>query len=320
MRWSDAGRLLKDTFTAWSEDKASRLGAAVAYYTVFSLAPLLVIVIAVAGLAFGERAVRGEIIGQIQGTVGHGDAQLIQSMVASAHKPSTGIIAAVLGVATLLLGATGLFGELQDALNTIWKVAPKQRGILTQVRARLVSFGMVIGIAFVLLVSLVISAGVSAVGQFIGGVLPVPEIVLQVINFAISFGIVILLFAMMYKVLPDVEIAWRDVWIGAAVTSLLFTVGKLLIGLYLGHSGVASTYGAAGSLVMLLLWVYYSAQILFFGAEFTHVYTSRFGSHARPAPDATSLADQMRNKDLHPDTEQTDQRSGQPEPIERRRA
>jgi membrane protein len=297
--------LLKDTFTEWSEDKASRLGAAVAYYTVFSLAPLLVVVIAVVGLVFGEKAVRGEIAGQIQGLVGPDGAQMIQAMIANASKPATGIIATVIGIVTLLLGATGLFGELQDALNTIWEIAPKPRGILETIRERVVSFGMVLGIAFLLLVALVISAAVSALGQFLGGVLPVPEVVLQVIDLVISFGIVTLLFAMMYKVLPDAEIAWHDVWIGAAVTSILFAIGKLGIGLYLGHSGTTSTYGAAGSLVVVLLWVYYSAQILFFGAEFTQIYANRYGSHVKPAPDATAAADQMQAKDLRPDTEHT---------------
>lgn len=306
--------LFKDTFTEWSEDKASRLGASVAYYTVFSLAPLLVVVIAITGLVFGEKAVRGEIFGQIQGLLGADGAQMVQTMIANASKPSTSIIATVIGIVTLLLGATGLFGELQDALNTIWEITPKPRGILTTLRERVVSFGMVIGIGFLLLVALVISAGVSALGHFLGGALPVSEFILQVIDFAISFGIVTLLFAMMFKVLPDAEIGWRDVWIGAMVTSLLFVIGKLLIGLYLGHSGTATTYGAAGSLVVLLLWVYYSAQILFFGAEFTQLYANRYGSRVKPAPDATAMVDQMRSQDFRPETEHDDavQTGGKP--------
>jgi len=227
-------------------------------------------------------------------------------VIANASKPSAGIIATVVGLVTLLLGATGLFGELQDSLNTIWEVAPKKRSILETVRARILSFAMVVAIAFLLLVSLVISAGLAALGQFMSGVLPLPEAILQGVNFVISFAIITVLFGLIYKVLPDAEIAWHDVWIGAAFTAFLFTIGKLAIGLYLGHSGTASTYGAAGALVLLLLWVYYSAQIVFFGAEFTQVYANRYGSHVRPASDATSIADQLRTKDLKPDTEHTD--------------
>ena len=298
--------LLKDTFKEWSEDKASRLGAAIAYYTIFSLAPLLVVVIAVAGLVFGQKAVQGEIVGQIQGLIGHDGAQTIQTMIANANHPATSIVATIIGLVTLLLGATGLFGELQDSLNTIWEIAPKPRSILATVKEKFLSFTMVLGIAFLLLVSLVVSAGVSALGHFLGGLLPVSELVLQAINFAISFAIITLLFALIYKVLPDAEIDWHDVWIGAAVTSLLFAIGKLAIGLYLGHSGTSSTYGAAGSLVVLLLWVYYSSQILFFGAEFTQIYSNRFGNKIRPSAKATSLRDQLDVKDLQPDTEHTD--------------
>jgi membrane protein len=304
--------LLKDTFTEWSEDKASRLGAAVAFYTVFSLAPLLVVVIAVAGFLFGPAAVQGQIQGQIAGLVGTQAAQLVQTMIAGAYHPAAGIVATVLGLATLLLGATGLFGELQDALNTIWKVEPKPRGIFETVRGRVLLFAMVLVIAFLLLVSLVISAGLAALGQFLGNVLPVPEVVLHALNFVISFLFVTLLFALIYKVLPDAEIAWRDVWVGAAVTSLLFAVGKLAIGLYLGHSGTSSAYGAAGSLVVLLLWVYYSAQILFFGAEFTQLYARRYGSKVQLAP---SVAEQMHVKDLQPQTEHTGRPAGATTPV-----
>jgi membrane protein len=299
----DLVTLFKDTFAAWGEDKASRLGAAVAYYTIFSMAPLLIVVISVAGLVYGAEAVRGELAGQLTGLVGADGAAMVQTMIANASKPSDGIIASVIGVVTLLLGATGLFGELQDALNTIWEIAPKPRGILLMIREKFLSFGMVLGIAFLLLVALVVSSGVAAMGQFMNGLLPVPEIVLQAIDFVLSFGIVTLLFAAMFKVLPDAVVAWHDVLIGAMVTSLLFAIGKLLIGLYLGHSGTASTYGAAGSLVVLLLWIYYSAQILFFGAEFTQLYANRYGSHIRPSAKATALADQLRPKNDRPDAE-----------------
>lgn len=312
--------LLKDTIKEWGEDQAARLGAAVAYYTVFSLAPLLVIVIAIAGLIFGRQAVQGQIVNQVGGLVGAQGGQFIESMIANASKPSSGIIATVVGVVTLLLGATGLFGELQDSLNTIWEIAPKPRGIFETIRTRILSFAMVVVIAFLLLVSLVISAGLAALGHFLGGALPLPEFILQAINFVISFAIITVLFALIYKLLPDAEIAWHDVWIGAAFTSLLFTIGKLAIGLYLGHSSTASTYGAAGALVVLLLWVYYSAQILFFGAEFTQIYANRYGSKVRPAPDATSIADQLRAKDLKPDTEHTDAPTGAKPPSTSKRS
>jgi membrane protein len=297
--------LTKDTFQAWSDDKASRLGASVAYYAVFSLAPILVVVIAVAGFVFGEKAVRGEVVGQIQGLVGNDGAQLVQTMIASASKPSSGIIATVIAVATLLLGATGLFGELQDSLNTVWEIAPKPRGILATIRVRLISFGMVLGIAFLLLVALVVSAAVAAIAQFIGNTLPMSERILEGLDFVISFGFVTLMFAAIYKALPDAEISWRDVWPGAAVTSLLFTIGKLAIGLYLGHGSTTSTYGAAGSLVVVLLWVYYAAQIFFFGAEFTKVYANRYGSHVKPKANAMTLAEQLQSRHLRPDKETT---------------
>ncbi len=315
MRLKDLVGLLKDTFKEWNEDGASRLGAAVAYYTIFSLAPLLIIIIAMAGLFFGQRAVQGQVVGQIEGLIGHDGAVMVQSMIANSNKPSANVIATVIGIVTLLLGATGLFGELQSSLNLIWEVAPKPRGVFTIVKDRLLSFSMILGIGFLLLVSLVLSAAIAAAGQFVGSAVPVPEIVLHAVNFVISFLIITGLFAMMYKVLPDAEISWRDVLVGAAVTSLLFTVGKLLIGLYLGHSGTTSTYGTAGALVVILLWVYYSAQILFFGAEFTQIYSNRYGSKVKPAPDATSLRDQLRGKDLQPDTEHAGQSSTAQQPA-----
>ena len=271
MQLKELFHLFIDTFTEWSEDRGSRLGAAVAYFTIFSLAPLLVVVIAVAGRVLGEKAVRGDIVGQIAGLVGLNAAELIQTMIVEAGKPKTGLIATVIGVVTLLLGTTGLFAELHDDLNTIWKIAAKPRGIVATIRDRFIAFLMVLGIAFLLLVSLVVSAAVAAIGHVLGSDLPASVIVLQVINFVSTLGIGTVLFAIIYKVLPDAEIAWRDVWIGAGVTSFLFTIGQLLIGLYVGYSGAASAYGAAGSLVILLLWVFYSAQIFFFGAEFTQV-------------------------------------------------
>lgn len=287
MRLKDLFRLFRDTFTEWTDDRATRLGAAVAFYTLFSLAPLLVVAIAVAGRVFGEQAVRGEIVGQIGGLVGQSAAALIQAMLAEASRPRTGLVATGIGLVTLLLGATGLFAELQDDLNTLWKITPRPRGILATIRDRVIGFAVVLGISLILLVALVISAGVAAIGHVLGNLSPASALTLHVINFPISLGLGTCLFAMIYKVLPDAEIAWRDVWVGAAVTSLLFTLGQLLIALYVGYSGTASAYGAAGSLVILLLWVFYSAQLLFFGAEFTRLFADRYGHHIQLAAGAT---------------------------------
>ena len=287
--WSARGlwHLFKTTASKWSDDKAPRLGAALAYYTVFSLAPLLVIVIGIAGLIFGDKAAEGAIVEQISGLVGEQSAEAIQTMLANARTPSTGGLATVFGIVTLLIGASGLFGQLQDALNTIWGVEPKPgRGVLGMIKDRFVSFVALLGTAFLLLVSLVVSAGLAAAGSAFKALLPAPETVLHLLNASVSFAVIIGLFAMMFKVLPDVKIAWRDVWLGAAVTALLFAVGKYAIALYLGKSDVGSAYGAAGSLVIILVWVYYSAQILLFGAEFTAVYADAYGSRIVPAENA----------------------------------
>jgi membrane protein len=279
--------LVKETFREWSEDKVSRLAAALAYYTIFSLAPFLVIVIAVAGFFFGQQAVEGQIVGQIEGLVGTEGAQMIETMIAAAWEPGTGIIATVLSVILLIIGAAGLFGQLQDALNVIWEVQPKpDRGIKDVIRDRFLSFTMVLGVGFLLLVSLVLSAALNVIGQWFTDLLPQATILVQVINLVLSLAIITLLFAMIYKILPDVVIGWRDVWLGAAVTAVLFVIGKELIGFYLGRAAVASAYGAAGSLVVLLLWVFYSAQILFLGAEFTQVYARKHGSKIIPAENA----------------------------------
>ncbi|MBE7550580.1 MAG: YihY/virulence factor BrkB family protein [Anaerolineales bacterium] len=293
--------LLKETFSDWSEDKASRLAAALAYYTIFSIAPLIIIVIAVAGLVFGREAAQGQIEGQIQGLVGDQGGELIQEMVQGASNQSTGVIATIIGVATLLFGATGVFGQLQDALNTIWEVTPKPgRGVLGILKDRFISFTMVLGIGFLLTVSLVLSAGLAAASQFTG--LDKIAYLGEAITFFVSFAVITLLFAMIYKILPDVKIAWSDVWIGATVTALLFTIGKLLISLYLGHSALASSFGAAGALVVILVWIYYSAQILFFGAEFTQVYAKRFGSRIRPDEDAVPVTEEARAQQGMPRT------------------
>jgi membrane protein len=281
--------LLSATYAKWTDDHAQGLGAALAFYAVFSLAPLLLIVIAIAGLVFGQEAAQGQIIGQIQGLVGEDSATAIQNMIEEARKPAAGIIATVLAIVMLLLGATGVFAQLQEALNTIWRVEKKpEQGIWKLLKDRFISLMAVLGTGFLLLISLVISAGLSAVGATLGHFLTIPEFLLQLINFFVSFTIVTLLFAMIYKLLPDISIQWGDVWIGAVMTSLLFTIGKFLIGLYLGKSDVGIAYGAAGSLVVILIWVYYASQIFLFGAEFTAVYAHSRGSRlALSPPDRT---------------------------------
>lgn len=289
-------KLLSATYTKWTADHAQGLGAALAFYAVFSLAPLLLIGIAIAGAVFGQEAAQGQIIGQIQDLVGEESANAIQRMIEEARKPAAGILATVLAMVMLLLGATGVFAQLQEALNTIWSVEEKPgEGLWKILKDRFVSLLAVLGTGFLLLVSLIVSAGLSAVGTTLGYVLPVSGFLLHIINFFVSFAIVTFLFAMIYKLLPDISIQWGDVWIGAIITSLLFTIGKFVIGLYLGKSDVGIAYGAAGSLVVILIWVYYASQIFLFGAEFTAVYAHSRGSqvvsspHARTKP-VTKLA------------------------------
>lgn len=286
MNAKDLWAVTKQTFTEWSEDKVPRLGAALAYYSIFSIGPLLLIAIAIAGLVFGRSAVASQITEQIRELVGDNAAKSIENMIDNASRPASSIPAIITGVVILLLGAIGVFVQLQDSLNTIWEVKPKPgRGLTGLIRDRFLSLTMVLGIGFLLLISLALSAGIAAFSQLFGNLYG--HLVAQITNFVVSFGLVTLLFAAMYKILPEAVIAWRDVWIGAAVTSLLFSIGKLLIGLYLARMSVASVYGAAGSLVIILVWVYYSSQILLLGAEFTQVYANRFGSRIRPKPDAT---------------------------------
>ena len=289
--------LLKSTYSDWSEDKASRLAAALAYYTAFALAPLLLIAIAVAGFVFGEEAARGQVVAQLEGLLGADAAHAVETAIANSRESGASTISAIIGIATLLWSASNLFAQLQDALNTVWEVAPKPgAGIMATVKKRFLSMTMVLGIGFLLLVSLVLSSVLAALGSFLNSLLPAAGVLWQVVNVAISFAVITLLFAAIYKVLPDVEIAWSDVWIGAAVTALLFTIGKLLIGLYLGNASVGSTYGAAGSLLVLLIWVYYSAQILFFGAEFTQAYARKYGSRIVPDESAVRVTEEARAK------------------------
>jgi membrane protein len=279
--------LAVDTVKEWGEDQGSRLAAALAYYTTFSLAPLLVVVLAIAGLAGGREAAQGLVMAQVQDLFGVEGREFIQSMIENATVKSTGIVASMIGTVTLLLGALGAFNELQNALNRIWDVQPKPLTgwgprIMQFVLKRLLSFSMVVGIGFLLLVSLIISAGISAMSDYFGGFPVVPETLLQILNQLISLGIITLLFALIFKFIPDAKISWRHVWPGALVTAVFFTLGKYLIGLYLGKSNVGSTFGAAGSLALIMVWIYYSSQILFLGAELTRVFDKRFGPRSRP--------------------------------------
>jgi membrane protein len=285
------GSLAKRSVTKWIDDNAASRAASLSYYTVFSLAPLLVIAVAVAGFVFGKQAVSGELHRQIDGLVGAQSAQAIQDMMVSASRPGAGLLASVVGVVVLLLGATGAFVELQDALNAMWKVDKKKTsGVFGFLRARLLSFAMVGVIAFLLLASLAVSTVLSALGHFAEERLPGGELVAQGINLVVSIGVITLLFASIYKVLPDKTIAWKDVWLGAFVTSVLFTIGKLLIGLYLGKGSVASSYGAAGSFAMLLIWIYYSSMILFLGAAFTQLYAEERSRGSRDVAGAGERA------------------------------
>jgi membrane protein len=274
--------LTRKSVEAWVDDYAPSMGAALAYYTLFSIAPLLIIAIAVAGLVFGQEAARGEIVVQIQGLIGREGAIAVQSLLKSANEPAQGIFLTVVSIITLVIGATTVFAELQSDLDRIWRVPAPAKGndIWILLRTRLLSFGLVLGLGFLLLISLVISAAIAAFGKWWDGVFEGWEALLQAINFGISFAITTLLFALIYKLMPRASIAWRDVWVGAGVTALLFEIGKFLIGLYLGKTSVASGFGAAGSLVVLLVWVYFAAQIFLLGAEFTWVYSHMYGSKA----------------------------------------
>lgn len=272
--------LIKKSVSAWIDDSATSLGAAIAFYTVFSLAPLLVILIAIAGFFWGEEAVRGEVVAQFGGLVGDSGATAVESIIESADKPAQGITAAVTSVIVLIVGSTTVFAELQGALDRIWEVpnTKKAKGVWNLLRARLLSFGLVLALAFLLMVSLVASTAISAFGQWVSGMLPGWEIILQIINTVVSFGVLTLLFAMIFKFMPQAEVAWRDVWIGALVTAVLFEIGKYVIGLYMGKASIASSYAAAGSFVAILIWVYYAALVFLLGAEFTWAYATEHGS------------------------------------------
>jgi membrane protein len=274
------GRLIGQSVSAWIDDYAPSMGAALAYYTFFAMAPLLLLVIAVAGLVFGAEAVRGELFGQLAGLLGADAARAVESLLASVNKPGEGVLATLLGLAAVFIGATSVFGELQDALDRIWRAPARHKagGLWALLRARVLSLGLILGLAFLLMVSLVFGAVLSAAGKWWGPAVGDWAAIAQAVNLVLGFGLTTLVFAMIYKLMPRVQVHWHDVWLGATVTAALFTVGKYLIGAYIGRSGVASGYGAAGSLVVVLIWVYYSAQVFLLGAEFTWAYAKSFGS------------------------------------------
>ncbi len=282
-------RIAGQAFKDWREDQASRLGAALAYYAVFSLAPMLIIAIGVAGLIFGERAAQGELMAQLEGNLGPEAASALETMIASAGQGGSGLVATLVGIGMLLFGASGLFAQLQGAMNTIWEVGPAGGGAKRFVKKRLTSMGIVLFIGLLLLAFLALSAALSAMSDLVDPPLPGGVGLWQIVNQVASFAIMTALFAVLFKVLPDARVHWRDVWIGAAVTAVLFVIGKFLLGLYLGRSSMSSAYGAAGSLVVLLVWIYYSAQIFFYGAEYTQAWARRHGEAIQPQEGAVHI-------------------------------
>jgi membrane protein len=292
-----AWRLLKKTVQSWSEDYAPSMGAALAFYTLFSIAPLLLIVIAVAGYFFGADAVRGEVVSQLSALMGIYGSHAVESLLASANGPARRSLAAGIGIVVFLVGATSVFNELQDSLNRIWRVTRANRtgGFFALVWARLLSFGMILGIAFLLMVSLLVSACLAAFGRWWGPVTVEWQVFVHAGNFILSFALITVMFALIYKIIPQKKVHWGDVWMGAAMTAMLFSVGKELIGIYLGRSIIVTAFGAVGSLAVFLLWVYYSAQIFLLGAEFTWIYsgirTQKAAAAARGLPEPTGAAE-----------------------------
>lgn len=300
--------LIKKTFKEWSEDKASRLAAALAYYTVFSIPPLLVIAIGIAGLFTDRQEVENQLLNQASSLMGSQGSEAIETILESSEEPGKGeLLPTLLSLGLLLFGASGVFTQLQDAMNTIWDVkADPDRSILESLKDRLFSFTMVLGIGFVLLVSLMLSTMLTTFGNFVGGLVSEAEALLLIVNFIISFLVVTALFALIFKVVPDVKVAWRDVWIGAILTAVLFKIGEYALSIYFERSDPTSAFGAAGSVISLLLWVYYSAQILFLGAEFTQVYSTELGSGMRPEDGAVALSEEERAKQGIPSQEKVE--------------
>jgi membrane protein len=300
-------KILKDTGLQWNEDNAPRLAASLAYYTLLSTAPLSLLCVSIVGFFFGERAARGQIAAQIGSVTGPEAAKAIQAVIQNAHQSDAGLLSTVAGIALLLVGASGVFNELQTALNTMWGVRPdpKRSMIRYFILTRFLNFTMVLAVAFMLLVSLILTAALAAVGRVLADALPGGEVLWQALNFLFQLGVITVLFGLIFKFVPDAKIKWRDVWMGAAATALLFSIGKMLLGLYLGKSSVASTYGAAGSVVAFVVWVYYASQILFVGAEFTQVYSRATGTPIEPAKGAvfTESAERKARADQSPPVE-----------------
>lgn len=299
MKPGDVVTLVKETVRQFGEDKATRLAAALAYAAVFSIPPLILLVLLVLGRLLGaqftEEQIEAHLLDQFAGLLGPQSSDVLASVIENASRPGGGLIAGTIGLVALAIGASGFFAQLQDALNTIWEVQPAPgRGILGTIKDRLFSFSLVAGLGMLLLLSLIVSTALSALNAYIAGLLPDTRILVQILNQAISLVVIIVLFAAVYKIIPDVQIAWRDVWIGAIVTGILFTIGKWAIGLYIGQSSTASDYGAAGSLAVFLIWIYYSALIFFLGAEFTQVYANRFGTRLVPEEGAVPLTEEAR--------------------------
>lgn len=300
-------KILRETVNQWLADDATRLSAALAFYTILSVAPLLVIVTAIAGWVYGTEAATKQLENQARSFVGDAGAEVLKTTVDHAKRPGEGIVATIIGVATLLFGASGVFGELQSSMNIVWNVKPKPgRGLMAKVRERFISFGMVLAVGFLLLVSLVITTILAGVGGYLNNQVPGLPVLMHIANFVLSFAVVTVLFALIFKFLPDVKIAWRDVWFGALVTAGLFTLGKYLIGLYLGRAGVATPFGAAGSVIAFVVWVYYSGLIVFFGAELTQVTARHYGRQIKPTENAMSV------KDAEPKSDEGKRRKLQP--------
>jgi membrane protein len=273
------GSLFKQAGIGWFEDNAPRLGAALTFYTLFSLAPVLIVTVSIAGMAFGEKAAQAEIVRQFQILMGVQGAGAVETILQSTHQPSLGPVGTTLALLAILIGASGAFVELQDALNFIWKVDTKKESFWkVTIWQRLFSLGLVIATGFLLLAALVITAALSAVENYMGSIFPASVIIASSIKSVFTLVMISILFGLIFKFIPDTEILWSDVCVGAPATALFFTVGKLFVGIYLGHSAFTSSFGAATSLVILLIWIYFSAQILLFGAELTHFYTLKYGS------------------------------------------
>lgn len=301
MKWKQTWPILKASFKEFNDDKVLRLSAALAYYAMFSIGPLLAIAVGVAGLVFGHDAVRDQIQQQLQTLVGESSAKTISSMMA-AQKEGTSLITTIVGVVALLVGAGGVFGQLQDSLNTVWEVKPRPgAGVWYFIRTRFLSFSMVLGTGFLLLVSMALTTFLSAITGSFQGLLPMSETLARILNFVVTFAVITLLFAMIFKLLPDTQVPWRKVWVGALGTALLFTAGKFLLGLYLGRASTMSAYGAAGSVVVVLMWVYYASVVLLVGAEFTQVYARRTGTPIEPKKYAVSVSQKDREQEGIPE-------------------